>query len=479
MRSILSADQMAAADRHTIDELGVSGLELMERAGTVFCEELKPQLESDKPIAVIVGLGNNGGDGLVIARLLMEAGYQIETLLCFPPDRFRGDAAENYRRFLDTGGVPRVLDQQPDLHDGYQWIVDAVFGTGLNRPVSGRLASLFQALNRHQAPIAAVDLPSGLSGNTGRVLGPALHAALTVTFQSLKIAHTVTPACGHCGKTVVRDIGIRMNDSSRVRRFFLEAEDFQRPARANLTHKGSFGTLAILGGFRGMEGAANLAGLAALRFGAGKVRIYSDSPGGRFHHDSLMVENFESLAGLRAYQAVVVGPGLSPKTDVFRALDQLELERFPVVWDAGGLDYLAQRQDRNRQTSWLLTPHPGEAARILNVDTKTIQNDRLAAIDALGQAFPEAWILLKGYRSLIRNPEGELFVCGVGNAALATAGSGDVLSGMIGALLAQGFSPEDAILSACIRHGMAADRWTRHYRDYSMIAEDIIADLRH
>lgn len=225
-----------------------------------------------------------------------------------------------------------------------------------------------------------------------------------------------------------------------------------------------------------MEGAANLASVAALRFGAGKVRVFTDNPSSRFHHDSVMVEHISHLVG--SYDAWVIGPGLSRRDSVFHLLGDLDLNGQKVVWDADGLFFLNHNPLNHKGAEWVMTPHPGEAAMLLGWSADRVQKDRLAALDALQERFPAGWILLKGYRSLIASPQGERFVCATGNAALATAGSGDVLSGMIGALLAQGLPMEDAVLTATLRHGLAADRWVLHHPAHAMLAEDIIEDLK-
>jgi len=228
-----------------------------------------------------------------------------------------------------------------------------------------------------------------------------------------------------------------------------------------------------------LRGAANICAMAALRFGAGKVRVYTDRPQGRFHHDSVMTDPIEAFANPKDYDAVAIGPGLSRREDAFDRLDGIDLSRSRTLWDADGLVYIKRHRPASLGREWVMTPHPGEAAMLLDSSARKVQNDRLAAVEALAERYPGGWIALKGYRTLIRAPEGELFVCGPGGPALAVAGSGDALSGMIGAMLAQNVPMEDAVLLACLRHGMAGDEWSRHYRDYSMLAEDIVDNLKY
>ncbi len=479
MKPILSSEQMAAADRYTIDALGVPGLELMENAARACYEELAAELSSEDQVAVVAGAGNNGGDGFAVARLLIEAGHETRVFLAMPASKLSGDALVNYDRLRAMNAPIQEIDESWHPPESATWVVDALFGTGLNRPVRGGLVRLIENINQSPARVCALDLASGLCGSRGARIGPAIHADMTVTFQFLKIAHAVSPACTSCGRVVVRDIGIQCDPDTRLEVFLLEAADFYRPPREPESHKGSHGALAVVGGFAGMEGAASLAASAALRFGAGKVRIFSNLPNGRFFRDSVMVAPLLEDMQERDYQAWVIGPGLSRSEAAFAAVARLALEGARVVWDADGLYFLRQNPEAPRGKDWVLTPHPGEAAMLLGTSAKEVQRDRVDAIQRLGALYPGGWILLKGYRTLILSPKGRLFVCGTGNAALATAGSGDVLSGMIGALLAQGLPLDDAVLSACLRHGMAGDRWIRNYRDYAMLAEDIIEDLKY
>lgn len=480
MQAIVTATQMAAADRYTIDQLGVPGITLMENAARACAQELGTLLEAQDRVLVLVGPGNNGGDGLAVARLLHERGVAVRVRCVCDPAALHGDAAVNYQR-LTASGVPceaPVDGLRTDIDDDVTWIVDSLFGTGLSRPLSGDLATLISNANAAPAKILAVDVPSGLNGNHGRVDGVAVQADVTVTFQRLKTAHVVTPACTFCGQIRLHDIGIQFSADAGINRFLLEASDYDRPKRRPDSHKGSFGTLAVVGGFHGMQGAAFLAGRAALRFGAGKVRLFSDAPDGFGQPGSLMVGDAGAGPGSQRYDAVVVGPGLSRAASAQSALEAWNLHEQRVVWDADSLAFVAQYREAMGR-DWVMTPHPGEAAALLGVTTAQVQADRIAALAALANYYPGGWIVLKGYRTLIQGPDDELFICGTGNAALATAGSGDVLSGMIGAMLAGGAAVGDAVLSAVLRHGLAADRWVQQYRDYSMTAEDIIDDLRY
>lgn len=480
MRPVSTAAETARADRHTIESLGIPGTDLMERAAGAFVAELQSQLTERARVLVLAGIGNNGGDGFAIARLLIEAGYQVETAVLLPAEKISGDAAINFKKLQEMEATvyhPQDLNSFTMEPGHFAWIVDAVFGTGLSRPVTGELGDFFQRVNQYPAKVAAVDMPSGLSGDHGRVEGAVIRADLTVTFQTLKAAHVVTPAQGWCGEVVVRDIGLCFPEDSEPLAYTIEAGDYRRRSRSPESHKGSYGAMAVIGGFAGMEGAASLSARAALRFGAGKVRIFTNGNIGRFHHDSVMVSPFDEAGDLEGYQAAVVGPGLGRNLSFSEKL-LTGLDRIPVVWDADGL-YLMAELGRAPGLPAVITPHPGEAGFLLKRTSSEVQADRLQALTDLGRRFPEAWVVLKGYRSLIRGPEGDIYICTTGNASLAHAGSGDVLTGMIAALLAEGYPAEDAVPLAVIRHGSAGDRWREQFTDYSMIAEDIIEDLRY
>ena len=477
MKIVVSAAQMAAADRYTIDRLGIQGLDLMETAARSCFDILMDRTPSPCPIAVLVGSGNNGGDGLALARMLAAANYSVTVFALKPRAQFKGEAAAMYDRLLASGVTPVTIKNVRDfqIKEDTAWIVDGLLGTGLAGPARGLAAEVIEAANAQKVPKFAIDLPSGLSGNHGFPMGAHIQAKLTVTFQNLKFPHVVSPACLACGEVVVCDIGIQFEEVESLASYFCEPADFARPPRALDSHKGRYGYLGILGGFEGMTGAANLAGVAALRFGAGKVRILTDQPI-MLRHDSLMTGHWNEMDG-QPFDGMVIGPGLSRRRDVFEALANVDFPRVPIVWDADGLYFLKSLAHIPGEP-WVMTPHPGEAAHLLDSKAGEVQKNRMKAITALAEKYPGGWIVLKGYRTLVRSPEGEMFVIGPGNPALATAGSGDVLAGMIGSVLAQGLPADEAVLLACLRHGMAADRWVQHHPDHSMLAEDIIGDLR-
>lgn len=476
MYPLITPSQMAESDAYTIQVLRVPGDQLMENAAQALFEELVVRLEPGDNVAVVIGSGNNGGDGLALTRILLREGYHPVPLLAFPDKTFSGDAALNWDRLQAMKVTPGDAVTGLDATQPYSWIVDAVFGTGLSRPLEGRAAEIIALINQHPAKVLAVDLPSGLNGADGRIPGPHIQADVSVTFEAPKPAHAITPASQSCGQVVVKEINVSLDPSLGTPPAWLLAQDYQRPARAATSHKGSFGSLAVLGGFSGMEGAANLAAVAALRYGVGKVRVLTDAGTARFHHDSVMVGHPDGSYG--RFDALVVGPGLSREADAFDALDRFDFSQTPVVWDADGLYYLKQNRPDDVGLRPVMTPHPGEAAMLLDISTAEVQQDRLSALRRLSDLWPRFTVVLKGHQTLMMRPDGRWYVCQPGNAALAVAGSGDVLAGMIGALLAQGYPADQAAYTACLRHGMAAEHWIQHHDEHAMTAEDIIADLK-
>ncbi len=475
MKAIVSAAEMTRADKYTIDQ-GLSGELLMERAAQACVDELMPHLGQREHIAVFCGGGNNGGDGFAMARILHQSGFKVH--VHYLKDEVKDEAAHHFKILCESNCPRNLIDHTRgfEIPSTVTWIIDALVGVGLKSALKGPVIELIHQINQHRAPVLSVDMPSGLCADHGELMGEHVVARLTVTFQTLKFAHVITPACLACGDIVTRDIGIRFPDSHQQKAFALQRTDYHRDPRPPNSHKGTFGSLAVVGGFPGMEGAANLTAMAALRFGAGKVTIMSPHPGsGRFHHDSVMTGSEKRLD---AFSAVVIGPGLSRGQLAQEWLANTTLGRARVVWDADGLALLANRpKDRGRQ--FVVTPHPGEAAQLLGLQGQEIQARRLASSHALRQMFPDTWIVLKGFRTIISAPDGSIYVCTPGNAALATAGSGDVLAGMIGAMLAQSeCATQDAVLLSVLRHALSAEHWLEQHADHAMLAEDIVEDLK-
>jgi NAD(P)H-hydrate epimerase len=499
----LEAAAMRAADAATIRS-GVPSSILMENAGAALVEALRARYPGWTRVVVVCGPGNNGGDGLVAARLLAFAGVRASVFTLGDPDSYRGDPAENLSRAWAAGIAPeplagaaarRRLTRELSDADG---VVDALFGTGLSRPLSGEAARVVAALNGSGRAIVAADVPSGLSSDSGEVRGPAVRAALTVAFAACKPCHVLPPASAACGRLVVADIGIprRTLEARAGRLWLVEATDvaarlLPRPLES---HKGDFGRLAIIAGSRGKAGAALLAARGALRGGAGLVTIFCAESLWSLYASGLpeaMAEPLPEVDGaiaeaaatgairtLRGFDAAVVGPGLgtAPGTAAF-VEELLAGTRIPVVADADALNAFRGRPERlRRRAPLVVTPHPGEAGRLLSLPSRRVQADRLAAVRSLARR-TGAVAVLKGAHTLVADRAGRVLANPTGTPLLATAGSGDVLAGLVGALLAGGLSPEDAATCGVWLHGAAAEALEPRLGDAGLLAHEIADEI--
>ncbi len=454
---------------------------LMERAGAAATDLILELLEGRRePALIVCGPGNNGGDGLVAARFLKERGHTPVVVFAGDPARLPPDAARALEAWRWMGG---------HCHEAipagtYALAVDALFGIGLTRPVEGRHAELVAAMESLGCPVLSLDIPSGLDSETGRLLGRAVRADRTLSFIALKPGLLTLDGPDHCGAVTVADLGLGPDFGAAGGRV-LEKDIFQallRPRPRN-SHKGSFGSAGILGGAPGMAGAALLAGRAALKLGAGRVHVGMLE---RLAVDPVQPELMlrEAAQVLSLATALAIGPGLgdsAPAVDLLRAAIAAEL---PLVLDADALNLLAAhpslaRELPRRRAPTLLTPHPAEAARLLGSDTAAVQGDRLAAALELARRF-RADTVLKGAGSVVASADGAWSINASGNPGLASAGSGDVLTGIVLALLAQGW-PADAALAAAVHlHGEAAE-WlvAAGVGPVGMAAGELIDSARH
>jgi NAD(P)H-hydrate epimerase len=468
----------------------------MENAASALVLELVRKWPDSRTVAVLCGPGNNGGDGLVAARLLSARGRSIRVWTLSDPESYRGDAAENAARARSVGLTLERVEAsrgaaplsraiaQADV------VVDALFGTGLARPLSGLAARIVSAVNRSGRPVLSADVPSGLSSDTGELIGPAVRASGTVAFGAPKMCHVSFPARAHCGEIRVADIGISRAVLDRManRIFLAEAADVRSlcPPRPLDSHKGTFGRLAVIAGSRGKAGAAVLAARGALRAGAGLVTVFCAAPLEAeivsalpeamtlpLPEESGAIAESAAAAALRAlagFDAAVVGPGLSTAPGTVAFLRRLLAVRLPLVCDADALNSFAGRPRVFR--SRVITPHPGEAARLLACTTREIQADRIAAARRLARR-SGATVVLKGAASLVATPAGEITVNPTGTPLMATAGSGDVLAGALGAGLARGLAPAQAAVAAAWLHGAAGERLAARLGDAGLLASEL------
>jgi NAD(P)H-hydrate epimerase len=489
MRAVVTAAEMRALDRATIDDIGIPALTLMETAGRAVAHVALEMLETSGHIAVVCGPGNNGGDGFVAARVLRDLGHDAVVYLAAPRDSVKGDAAAHLAILERAGGFVRMIDSPPGLDELGDEIanailaIDALFGVGLARPITGHLADVVAAINA--APLRlAVDIPSGLDADTGRVLGTCVEADGTVTMAALKIALASAPGFAHCGTIDVADIGVPSGviATQAVHAGIVEEADVAGwiPSAAPLDHKGSRGHLLIVGGMPGMRGAGRLCANAALRGGAGLVTLAAS--GEVTADDSVMTKALADTLGelLANKSAVVIGPGLGQSEPAAGWVGEVLASGVPAVLDADALNLIAARPAllaslQDAAGSVVLTPHPGEAARLLGIPTAEVEADRLAAVRALASR-AQAVVVLKGARTIVCDGTLEDDYCSInptGGPELATGGSGDVLGGVIGALLAQGVSAADAARAAVWVHGIAGERLAKLHGRRGVVSSDL------
>lgn len=481
--ALYRCEQVQRFDQTAVEQFGIAGEVLMERAGLFSFTALQRQWPQAQQVTVVCGTGNNGGDGYVIARLAQQAGLDAVVLQLGDHDRLRGDARLNAER-CESLRIPCQPFRK--IPDRTHVIVDAVLGTGLQRDVSGAWAAALLAINAHRAPVMAVDIPSGLNADTGAVMGNAVRANLTTTFIALKQGMFTGQGADCCGTIFFDTLEIPARlfatEMLSARRVDWRRQRQLLPERRRTAHKGDCGHLLIVGGARGYSGAARLAGEGALRSGAGLVSVATDkqhagmiaaSRPELMCHGITAPQELESL--LRRCEVVVVGPGLGTGEWGKALLESVLASGKPVLVDADALNLLSQQRRYN--DNWILTPHPGEAARLLGVTSEQIQADRFAAAQRLQQRYGGV-IVLKGSGTLIQSPgQRAPAVCSQGNPGMATAGTGDVLGGVIGALLAQGLEPSEAAETGVCLHAAAADL-AAQLGQRGMIASDLFDPIR-
>ena len=492
MLPVVTAEEMRALDRATMDGVGIPGFTLMETAGRGVAEMARTMLGGSGGVAVICGPGNNGGDGFVIARVLRSHGVDAIAYLATPRDALRGDAKAHCEVLERSGGVtlsiatPTELDRRHEAIARSALAIDALFGIGLDRPVTGHLAAVIAAINAAPQRLA-VDVPSGLHTDTGRTLGIAVEAHRTVTIAALKPVLVSSPGFARCGEVTVVDIGVppALVAASTPHAGLVERADVRRwlPQPSRLDHKGVRGHLVVVSGQPEMRGAGRLAAMAGLRAGAGLVTLVGVDD--VTAADSVMTKQLRhpaELAGfLEGKRAVVVGPGLGTGSVAIALVTQVLATGVPAVLDADALNLLAETPTLLASAAGpiVITPHPGEAARLLDLTTAEVEADRLGAARALA-AKTRTVVVLKGARTITCDGTLNDEHCAInptGGPALATGGSGDVLAGAIGALIAQGCPPADAARAAVYIHGLAGDELAKVHGVRGVISSDLPAAL--
>ncbi len=483
---VYPVDRVREIDRIAIEQHQIPGYTLMTRAASAGLEIARRRHPAAGRWSFVAGPGNNGGDAYVMARLALAEGIEASVLAATDPDGLRGDARSAFRDYRLAGGRLEVV-AEPTADDlgSADLLVDGLFGTGMEREVSGSFRQLIDAINEHPAPVLALDIPSGIAGNTGRALGAAVCAEATVAFVALKPAYFLADGIDCRGDLHFSSLDIPDDcypaDGALLRRIPDRLRRAALPRRRRNAHKGSFGHVLVAGGTAGMPGAVMLAAKAALRCGAGAVTVATHPA----HAASLVaacpelmvtaVEHEQDLEPLLERASVVaLGPGLGADPWSQRVYEHLAADGRPSVWDAGALTYLAgSPQPRDTR---VMTPHPGEAARLLGCSARDVQADRLDALRELGERYAGV-VVLKGAATLVSASGEPPWVSARGNPGMSTAGMGDVLTGVIAALIAQGLPLEDAACLGVDVHARAGDVAARD-GERGTIASDLLDPLR-
>ncbi|HET7705046.1 MAG TPA: NAD(P)H-hydrate dehydratase [Thermoanaerobaculia bacterium] len=493
---ILTADQMRSIDRRARDSFGIPSIVLMENAAIAVVDAIFEHYPDCERAAIFCGTGQNGGDGFAVARHLENRGVVPSVFLIGERSACAGDALTNLticerlgipmREVRDVGQVDEALAHAADA----DVIVDALLGTGLNRPPAGVQADLIRGIAELRIPVVAVDVPSGMSASSPQPYDPSLHAEVTVTFAAPKICHVFDPAASLCGEIIVADISIpeAAMEEEGVLLALTTPRDVQPflAARYAATHKGTYGHVAIVAGSEGKSGAAVLCARGCIRTGAGLVSVVT-SPDAAPLINSGSIESMtypialqpSSLDAILEFvdgkDAVVIGPGLRDDDPTYSLVRELTARiEAPLVVDASALNAFAggslpsAQEDRVR----ILTPHPGELARLIGSDPLAVNADRVGVSRELARQ-TRSIVVLKGHQTVIADPEGRVNVNPTGNPGMASGGMGDVLGGMIGALLARGVDPFSAACTAVYLHGFAGDLLKEEMGDTGLTAGDL------
>jgi ADP-dependent NAD(P)H-hydrate dehydratase / NAD(P)H-hydrate epimerase len=505
---VLNTQQMREADRRTIDDIGIPSVVLMENAGRQAVAAMEAAFEgiAQSRVGVLCGRGNNGGDGFVVARTLIQRGIETIVFLLGSVSDVRGDARTNLEILGRIGlTVVEVTNAQEwELHftevSECDLLVDAMLGTGFSGQITGLLETVIADVNDLAVPVVAIDLPTGLSADSHQTDGSAIVAAMTVTLAAPKIPLVLPPADKHAGDLVIADIGIPLPLLDELEGPYVELLTRERmrelvSVRAPESHKGDFGRVLIVAGSLGKTGAAHLAALGALRSGAGLVTVAAprscvpviasmaaeymtialdETPEGTI--DFAALDRVLDVAA----DVIAVGPGLGtePSTAAF-VQGLVERAGVPLVLDADALNAFSGDPDRliaRDGIEMVITPHPGEMARLMNVAVDAVQQDRLGAARDFAAAH-KLHVVLKGHRTVVAGPENRSFINLTGNAGMATGGTGDVLTGMIAAWFAQLLDPEAACKIAVYLHGSAGDLAESDEGEVSLIATDLVARI--
>jgi NAD(P)H-hydrate epimerase len=474
---LFSALQTRELDRLAIDEYGYTGLALMKTAGKKAFSNIMGRYSDATSIIVMCGAGNNGGDGYVVANCAHSIGLDVIVVQAGQPKT--EESIQVCKEFMKNGG--RIQSELPEQISGTALIVDGLLGTGLNQAPAGRYADMIRVVNQCGCPVVALDIPSGLDSDTGYAFEPCVDAAMTVTFIGQKFGLFTAQGRNYCGVIEYESLELPVELYESIDPLGRIIHNPELRERIPDSHKGDYGNVVIAGGDQGMLGATLLAGLSALRCGSGLVTVLStgshmDMPA--LHSPELMSQCIENTSGLNRLcdrsDVIVLGPGLGQSDWSKSLFNTMMALHKPMVIDADALTLLAR--EPAKRDNWVLTPHPGEAANLLGCSTMDIQRDRLKSAVSIVEKYGGVCVL-KGAGTLVVNERQEVGVSDNGNSGMATAGMGDVLSGIIGSLMGQNLSNYEAAKTGVWLHGACADRKASEIGMASLIAGDIVEML--
>lgn len=506
MIPLATREEVRALDHEATEKYGVPSLLLMENAGRGGAEVLIQHLKPEDRCAIFVGKGNNGGDGYTLARHLARRGFHAEIYRLSQADEIQGDAKTQRERARDSGiaeidvsTASAFRERKATLHR-FDWFVDGILGVGLSSPLTGLYQEVVDFINRSDKKVVALDIATGLDSNTGQVLGTAVRADLTLTFGMAKIGQFVYPGASLTGELSVIDIGwpAELLNRQKRTRFFIEPADIRAKVlpRDPQIHKGKTGHVYLLAGSRGKMGAAALAGFGVLRSGAGLLTIgcpegsqpnivnrlleAMTEPLPETEEGTLSLKALpQILRSLKGKSVLALGPGLSENRETVELVQQIiQKTEIPTVVDADGLNALAKDVSvlERVHTDFILTPHPGEFSRLTGVPTAEGEGDRIGWVSPFSKKY-RVVVILKGARSIIASSSGEAFINPTGNPGMATAGMGDLLTGIVAGFLAQGLSPLDAAIVATFLHGAAGDEVAKEKGERGLMTSDLIEIL--
>ena len=502
---LLTPNQMKEIDKAAIEILGIPGIILMENAAIqVVAKSVSLLNKSEAHITIVAGIGNNGGDAFAVARRLLTLGYSVSLYSMSSIEDLIGDSLTNARILINLGLEIPIIKDEKILHrlnlscEQSDLVIDGLLGTGLNRPVEGMWARTIECINLHSKLILSIDIPSGVDGLTGKIMGVCIKADATVTFHLPKLGMVQYPGAAYTGEVTVGDIGIPYALSEELDTpILIDNEEIKGllPIRPVDAHKGNFGKLLILAGSAGMTGAAYLSSLSAYRTGAGLVKlavprscvsslsqlipeaVFAALPENEGHAVVLDKQVFKTI--INDADAILIGPGLTCNHDTNLIVRELiECCEKPIVFDADALNILAKDKSLldELRCEAIITPHPAEMARLMGVETAYVQANRIEVAKEFADEYGMT-VVLKGAGTVIVSNDGRTSINTTGNEGMATAGSGDVLAGMIVSFLGQGLTPYEAAQAGVYYHGLAGDIAAKGKGTRSLIASDIAANI--